>query len=208
MTETKRPKVSCVCPIHDMANGPFFLWRLVNSLTAQTFRDWELIITKDGKMAENTNAAIKKCKGDIIKILYMDDYLASEDSLQEIIDNFTGGWLVSGCLHNNGSEVGNYHTPSMEGIFDGRNTIGSPSVLTFENKDPLLFNTNMSWLLDLELYGRLFSRYGKPTILDAPNVIIGLHEGQMTHILTEEQKIEEHKLILKKREKDTTQQTG
>lgn len=67
-----------------MKDADFFLRRLMESLEMQTFRDFEIVITKDGRMAENTNSAIKKAKGEIIKILYMDDYLAHSDSLKNI----------------------------------------------------------------------------------------------------------------------------
>ncbi len=179
-----------------MENGAFFLWRNINSIMAQSYKDYEIVITKEGKMAENTNAGIEKATGGIIKILYLDDYFSHVDSLQEIVDNFNGGWLVTGCKHDNGTEIAHYHQPSYEGIPDGRNTIGSPSVLAFANKFPLdLFNINMSWMLDLELYRRLYKRYGAPTILDTPNVTIGLHKGQTTHLLTDEQKESEKQYL-------------
>ena len=46
-----------------MPNGAFFLWRLVQSLMSQTFKGYELVITKEGKMAENTNSGIRKARG-------------------------------------------------------------------------------------------------------------------------------------------------
>ncbi len=187
----KVPKISVVVPIHNMADGDKFLWRLVNSLTAQTFKDWELIITKDGKMAENSNSGIKRARGEIIKVLYLDDYFAHPDALKEIVENFKGGWLATGCLHDNGNEVFMPHYAKFDGVNDGINNIGSPSVVAFENKDPLMFDETMSWFLDVDLYKRLGERYGPPTILDDLNVAIGIHGGQMTRILTDEEKINE-----------------
>ena len=193
-----KPKISIIVPIHNMQNGDKFLWRLVNSLTSQTFKDWELIITKEGRMAENTNAGIKKARGEIIKILYLDDYLAHPNSLQIIVDNFKGGWLATGCLHDNGKELSMPHYAKFDGVPDGINNIGSPSVMTFENSEPLLFDENLSWYLDVELYKRLGERYGQPTILDDLNVVIGIHAGQMTRILTNEEKLSEQNYFLQK----------
>ena len=101
----KKPKISICIPTHNMDNADFFLVRLIKSLQTQTFRDFEIVITKDGAMAENTNATIKKAKGEIIKILYMDDYLAHPDSLKNIVGNFKGGWLATGCVHNFGDGI-------------------------------------------------------------------------------------------------------
>lgn len=188
-------RISVCIPIHNMDHADFFLRRIMESLEKQTFRDFEIVITKEGKMAINTNACIQKAKGDIIKLLYMDDYLAHEDSLQVIADEFTGGWLATGCLHDNGTAIGSPHFASNNGIASGINTIGSPSVVAFENKDPLLFDESMSWLLDVDYYKRLGERYGPPKISDDLNVIIGVHGGQMTHILTDEQKLAEQNYL-------------
>src|SRR3990167_4224394 len=84
------PKVSIIIPIHDMKNGAFFLWRAINSIMEQTFKDYEIIITKEGKMAENTNAGIEKARGELIKILYLDDYFTDKLALEEMVKNFIG----------------------------------------------------------------------------------------------------------------------
>ncbi len=195
---TNKPKISVCIPIYDMKNIDAFLCRLMNSLAIQKFRDFEIVITKDGAMAENTNSAIKKAKGEIIKILYMDDYLAHENSLQEIVDNFKGGWLVTGCEHDTGSgKRFNPHYPTFRHN-DVDNMIGSPSVLAFENKEPLLFDETMTWLLDYDLYKRLYVRYGPPIIVNGLNVVIGIGEHQATNLLSDELKLKEREYINKK----------
>lgn len=191
--------ISVVIPYHDMKNGAFFLKRAIDSVMAQSYKDYEIVLSKSGKMAENTNAGIKRAKGEIVKVLFMDDYLTSPDALQKISDSFKGGWLVTGCLHDAGEGVFNHHKPLWtEHIREGINTIGSPSVLAFENKTPLLFDESMSWTLDCDLYVRLKERYGLPTILEEPLTTIGLHPGQTTHLLTNEEKNNEHFYLNKK----------
>lgn len=193
--------ISIAIPTHNMANKDFFLNRCLESIRSQSYQDYEIVITKRGKMAENTNSAIRKCTGDLIKILYMDDYLAHRDALKEIVENFRGGWLVTGCQHDNGEMVGNPHLPEWNNkMHTGNNTIGSPSVLTIENKDPLMFDERMSWTLDCDYYIRLYERYGAPTILSSFNVNMGIGDHQMTQLLTEPQKRSEQKLMLKKYE--------
>jgi len=190
--------ISIAIPFYNMPNAAYFLGRCLASIESQTYKDYEIVITMEGKMAENTNAAIKKCKGEIIKILYMDDYLAHDDALQEIVDNFKGGWLVTGCLHDE-MVVGRPHLPYYnEDIVKGENTIGSPSVLTFENQDPLLFDEMMTWMLDCDYYTRLHSRYGPPIILNDLNVVIGISEHQTTHQLDDQTKQDEQLYLIKK----------
>lgn len=192
-------KVSVVIPIHDMDNSAFFLRRLMHSLEVQTFRDYEIVVTKDGKMAENTNSGIRKARGEIIKILYMDDFFSHPDSLRVIVENFKGGWLATGCLHTDGVSTGSPHVPTWsDKVKHGENTIGSPSVVAIENKEPLLFDENLSWLLDCEYYGRLYDRYGPPTLVNDLNVVMGIGRHQMTNILTTDEKIAEHNYINQK----------
>lgn len=192
---SKQHQLSIVVPIHDMKDGDKFLWRLVNSLTEQTFKDWELIITKDGKMAENTNSGIKRAKGRLIKILYLDDCLASPFALQKIVDEFTDDvdWLITGTDTNT-------HPYWTDDIETGNNKLGSPSALTFRNRfeDNYLFDEKMSWLLDCDLYRRLYDLFGEPKIVDSVGVLIGQGDHQMTHILTDEEKLAEHKYMKKK----------
>jgi len=198
----RRPRISCVIPIHWMKNWQFFLTRCLSSIEQQSFTDYEIIITKSGRMAENTNAGIKKATGEIIKLLYVDDYLAHKDSLKNIAENFKGGWLATGCVHDWGDgQLKGPHLARYEGVIPGpaiTNSIGSPSVLAFENKDPLLFDEDMTWVLDIDYYGRLLKRYGPPTILDSYDIAIGCGEHQVTNILDEEAKRLEEKYLIHK----------
>lgn len=193
--------ISIVIPYHDMENAAFFMKRCIDSIMSQTYTDYEIVLTKAGKMAENTNAAIKRAKGDIIKILFLDDYLAHPNALKNIVDNFKGGWLVTGCEHDDGEQRFNPHLASWHpAMAQGMNTIGSPSVLAFENKNPELFDEGLSWMLDCDLYTRLYKRYGKPSIINDINVVIGVGSHQTTHLLPEEVKAAEVNYVIKKHE--------
>lgn len=177
-----------------MKDGAEFLWRALNSILDQSFKDYEIIISKTNTtMPKNTNAGIKRANGQLIKILFMDDWLAHENVLQEIADNFEfmDEWMITGCNTNPSP----YWT---EDILTGNNKLGSPSCLVMRNKDPLLFDERMSWLLDCDLYYRLYQLHGSPKILSGVYVNIGLGDHQMTHILTDEEKLSEHALIKEK----------
>lgn len=194
------PKISVVVPIHDMPNGAFFLWRLVNSLMSQTFKDYELIIVKEGLMAENTNAGILKARGELVKILFMDDYFARADSLQEIVDKFEGRWMVTGCVHDMGDGLykNAHYSEYTQDISTGNNCIGSPSVLTFRREGCLMFDENLSYMLDCDLYKRYYDTYGLPKILNDLNVVIGLHDNQTSNLMTHEQIFSEREYVNKK----------
>jgi len=187
----KNPLVSICVPIHNMKDKDYFLKRLIQSVREQTYQNWELVITEEGKMAENTNAAIKKAQGEIIKILYLDDFFAHKDALKNIVEAWKGGWLVTGCTHTHGKDRFNDHLAEWNDNIHQVNTIGSPSVLAFENKNPLLFDEKLSWMLDADLYKRMYKRYGLPTILNDINIVIGIGDHQTTHILTDEEKAKE-----------------
>lgn len=198
------PRISVVIPFHWMDHWRGYLPRCLRSIESQTFKNYELILMKVGSMPITSNRVMEAAHGELVKILYMDDYLAHEDSLKDIVELMDScpdnRWLVSGCLHDNGdSKLVNYHSPSFnDKIYTGNNTIGSPSVLTMRREDLLLFDEKLSWLLDCDLYKRLHLAYGDPAYLYAPNVVIGLHKGQASNLMLDVEKQAETQYIMKK----------
>lgn len=188
--------ISIAIPIHNMKNKDFFLKRCLDSIRMQTYQDYEIVITEKGKMAENTNEAIKQSKGDLIKIMYMDDFFADKNSLKRIVDFFKGYWLVTGCKNDN--DLGHHYPTYSQDIETGNNTIGSPSVLTIKNGLNMYFDESMTWLLDCDFYKRMYNEYGEPTILNDINVVIGIGDHQTTNILNDATKLSEHKYMEQK----------
>lgn len=217
-------KLTVAIPTHGMKDGRALFRRCLDSLWNQSFQDFEIVVTDNSDddeiqtvcewyrtgiryfknprkgMAQNTNEAIRKSKGELIKILYMDDYMAHDEALEKIVHKFEGTWLVTSCMHDDGFGIPfNPHVPHYsDAIYKGANTIGSPSVMTILNKKPLLFDEEMTWLLDCDYYKRMYDLYGEPVILKDHNVVIGLHPGQMTHTMGEERKLLEQNYINKK----------
>jgi len=212
--------ISIIIPTYNMPNTKFYLRRCLDSIDEQTYTDFEVVMpdnshhftrAKIQKMIEdydfpityfvsdeegsaaNTNAGIRKAKGDLIKILHMDDYFAHEDALQEIADNFKGEWLVTACTHSRDDGLfHNNHTASWnDDMLKGNNTIGSPSVLTFKRGIGAWFDEDAHWIFDCIMYDWLYKKYGEPTILDDINVVIGIHEGQATNQISDEDKLGE-----------------
>lgn len=183
--------ISILVPYHDMENAEFFLKRNIDSIMSQTYKDYEIVLTKDGKMAENSNSAIKHARGDIIKILYLDDYFAHENALHDIVDSYTGTWLITGSDNNP-------YPYWTEDIHTGNNKLGSPSALTFKNTRDIFFDETLSWVLDCDVYKQLYAKYGEPVILDGTNVVIGRGSHQSTHLLSDELKVAEVNYLMKK----------
>lgn len=196
------PRISVVVPIHNMKGGDKFLWRNIRSILAQTYDNYEIVVVEEGKIAENTNAGMRRATGDIIKILYLDDYLISRYALQNIANSFDSDtmWFASGCLHQgNGEKPHSPHTPEWtEDIYTGNNKIGSPSVVAFRNKGLMFFDENLNWLLDCDLYQRYFDKYGPPKLINECDVVIGLGDHQLTNELPNATKMWEYSYLKQK----------
>lgn len=222
------PKVSIAIPIYEMDNAQYFLERNLKSIYIQSFDDYEIVISDDSEndilktwlskfdlpikyfkntglhsMAGNSNNAINKSEGELIKILYQDDYFYDSRSLEEIVKHFTPtyNWLVTGCMHTiDGNNLFNHHKPYYS---ESENTIGSPSVVTIRQEVKERFDPNFGWVLDLDFYKQLYRKYGKPKIWDRANVVIGVGMHQETNRLTDMQKAYEHQLLKLKYEQHT-----
>ncbi len=156
---------------------------------------------KRGNLSHNTNNAIKICKGDIIKILFQDDFLFEDDSLQKINDVFTEetGWVTSACEHVLDTSMKTYNKVIprySDKIVSGVNTIGNPSVVAFRNlEDNILFDEKLTWTVDLDYYKRMHDRYGDPKVIEDTIVIIRIWDKQLTNLIPQEIKQKEEKLI-------------
>jgi glycosyltransferase involved in cell wall biosynthesis len=217
----REPKISVIVPVYQMENWMELTKRNILSILKQNYKEFEIIVSDDSDddqlkifvepypiryfknpgtkgMANNSNYGIDQATGEIVKILYQDDYLFNQSSLREIAKHFTPTtqWLVTGCIHTlDGKRYLNPHEPFYS---ESDNTIGSPSVLAFRKYIEERFDPNFHWVLDLDLYKRLFRRYGLPKILKDVNVVIGIHQGQMTNKLTDQRKQFEHQSLKEK----------
>jgi hypothetical protein len=148
----------------------------------------------------NINNAIKHASRDIIKILFQDDFLYDEHSLEKQLECFKSDWMVTACCHYNGKEIYKPYYPKYHNnIQYGENTISSPSVLMFKNKNILEFDENLFWLMDVDYYKRLYNMFGSPSICSYITVVNREHENQVSNTLaTEEIKKQELEYIIKK----------
>lgn len=192
------PLVSILIPYHDTPQTAFFLSRVLSSIDAQTYKNVEIVLMKEGKMGENYNACIRKAKGSILKFMGMDDYFASTTSLETIVRQFDDPqvhWLCTGCLHEYKGHIGNPHVPAWnDAIYRGNNTLGGFSVVAIRNTDVAKIDETLDWTVDVDWYWRVKEKYGPPRLINDLSVVIGLGEHQTTNTLTEEQKLKEWKL--------------
>lgn len=228
-------KISVCIPTYEMAGqGVKYLKHSLDILTNQNFKNFNVVISdhslddniektckeyqevlsikylrndkKRGSSSANINNAISNADGDIIKILFQDDFLYSKNSLKEIVDNFDinkDKWLVTSSEHTKDgtSFIKKFNPKYNRFIHLGLNTISSPSVLAFLNKNPLLFDENLIWLMDVDYYKRCYNKFGKPKIVNKINIVNRLSENQLTNKITKKIKKQEYKYIIKKHER-------
>lgn len=223
--------ISICIPTYEMkGKGAEYLKFSFNILYQQTYKDFEIIISdhsesdiiknlciqwkdildikyfkneyKRGNSSANINNAIKNANGNIIKILFQDDFLYDEYSLEKQIECFKEGWLVTACCHYNGEEIYKPFYPKYhDQIQYGQNTISSPSVLMFENKDIIEFDDNLIWLMDVDYYKRLYNKFGLPNICNYISIVNREHSNQVSNTLaTQEIQQNELKYIINKYE--------
>ncbi len=157
-----------------------------------------------GNFSPNLNNSIKKAEGKLIKILLQDDFLFDEKSLETIVKNFDmqrDHWLITPCIHtkNRKDFFRPFYPRYNKKIHLGKNTLGSPSVITVRNENPLLFDENLMWFNDCDYYKRYYDLFGNPKIIKEINVVIGVGEHQITNTLaTESLRKKEHEYMVKK----------
>lgn len=221
--------ISICIPTYEMkGKGVEYLEYSFNILYSQTFQDFEIVISdhsidnniellcdywkqilnihyfkneyKRGISSANINNAIHKAKGEIIKILFQDDFLYDEQSLENQFKCFKENWLITACCHYNGVNIYKPFYPKYhDNIQYGQNTISSPSVLMFKNKDVIDFDDNLFWLMDVDYYKRLYNKFGPPDICNYITVVNREHENQVSNTLaTEEIRKKELEYIIQK----------
>jgi glycosyltransferase involved in cell wall biosynthesis len=142
-----------------------------------------------GWPAHNTNNAIKNSTGDYIKLMNLDDYIEGSDSIQLMVDLLNQGnkWVISGCKHLNygTGEWSNPIIPRIEN--DGRhlllgiNYVGCPSVGLIPREE--YFDPEVIYMIDCELWYRMFIKYGYPGVLKDYRIVIGIGDHTLTNQL-------------------------
>lgn len=138
-----------------------------------------------GNGVANLNNALKMANGEIIKVMFQDDFMFDCRCLEKFDKAFQDkntNWVTCGCNHTkDGVNFERFMIPSWnDKLLEGVNTISSPSVLAFRNKNIELFDENLTMLMDVEYYHNLGQKYGLPIIIEDCLVTNRCHENQIS----------------------------
>ena len=209
-------KISICIPTYEYyGQGVDFLTKLFETIDVQTYKNFNVVISdhsitneievlcneyknkfeiiyiknnnKGGNGPHNTNNAIKNSDGDIIKIMFQDDFFVSNTSFEKIVQSFSGNnanWVVNGCNHTNDGVIFDRemipHWNDL--IYSGFNTISSPSVLSFKKGTDCFFDENLVMLMDCEMYYQLYLKYGEPIIISDILISNRIHKNQISSL--------------------------
>jgi hypothetical protein len=158
-----------------------------------------------GMISPNINEAMKRCKSEWIKILFQDDFLYDENSLQnqyEFILNNSENliWFVTEFYHTaDGKNFFNHYYPRWNDlIWTGLNTMGCPSGITIRNKDLIYFDEELNWLNDCDFYKKMYDKHGEPSVLNKITVVNRTSGSRLTNTLGQEIKDKESIIVHKK----------
>lgn len=221
-------KISIAIPTWECySRGQEFIGDLLRTIEIQTFRDFEVVISDhsvDNKLVEivdkfknkfeinyfknnndrgnsssNTNTAINKCSGEIIKVMFQDDFFYDDEALEKIHNHFTEDvkWLLCGSNHTNDDGYNFYwdlYPKWNDDIIKGINTIGSPSVLSARREvfGKNKFDTNLVMMMDCDFYYNLKKTYGDPVYYNDVLVTNRVHEHQISQKFYSQKKYNEN----------------
>lgn len=210
----RQPLISICIPAYSMGGlGGEYLLASFERMLRQSIEDFEVIVSdqsddegiatickaytdrlditrvdyRDGprQASANTNNAMRHARGQVLKILFQDDYLCDDTALARHAEAFSDPgtrWLLcgSGVTHD-GETLERPMVPRLNpNIHLGKNTVSSPSVLAIRAGLGLEFDEQLIWLMDGEFYKTCADTLGAPFICPEPLVANRLHDGQVS----------------------------
>ena len=141
---------------------------------------------------ENWNAALRMANGDYVLLLHHDDAFASPESLSLFLQPFQEDPLVDFVFGRNTTvEELSGNKPFSASFFTSYNddpeklltgnTIGAPSNVMLKASAVELYNRKYKWIVDIDMYIRLFRKKRKFFYIDKELIKIGIHEGQVSN---------------------------
>jgi glycosyltransferase involved in cell wall biosynthesis len=210
--------ISICIPAYKNVN---FLKRLLDNIAIQSFKDFEVVITDDSPGNEieqfclhyqsafplkyfknneplgspgNWNAAIRKARGEWIKLMHDDDWFATEESLQYFANAITinkeFGFIFSGFIEVDTAKktrkyfvISKFYLNQLKKssltLFK-KNFIGHPSTTLVKNNGNYYYDNSFKWVVDIEFYIRYLNVHKNFIAIRQPLINIGLHNEQIT----------------------------
>jgi glycosyltransferase involved in cell wall biosynthesis len=194
-------KISIAIPTWESYNnGEQFLDDLLRTIEIQTFKNFEVVISdhskddyllpkikefedkfdikyyrneKDrGNGPANMNNAIRKCSGEIVKIIFQDDFFYDDHALEKIyyaLYNSDRMWLLNATNHtkdDGNSFYWDLYPKFNNDLLKGVNTISSPSVVSFKRQSEVVFDETLVYFMDIDYYYGMRKKYGDPVFYD------------------------------------------
>ena len=196
-------KISICCPVYTMKDktAEKFLVEYLSHLMYQSFKDFDVVISDQSEddnlkticdtfshvlnikyfkntsnkknAANNVNNAVKHATGDIIKLLYMDDFFVDQNALQKIAYAFDskpeGKWFISGFTHCNEDRTEYFDTRKPwygNKYVNGDNTTGNPSNYAVRQDCAIEMDDDLLWIVDGEYFYRSYYYHGDPIMID------------------------------------------
>jgi len=191
-------KVSVVIPCYEYnGKGVRYLSDMFRTISRQTIKEVEVVITDHsidnsiqtfcednifdlniiykrneigrGNASINKNVAMDMATGEIVKMMYMDDYFFTENALELTYDAFSKSdkmWLVCGTNHtrDDGKTFDTYLMPRWNDNMlraRGNNTMSGVSVISYRNDNMnVRWDPNTCMLMDIDFYYQLRKKYG------------------------------------------------
>lgn len=237
--DLNKPFFSIAIPTYGYnGRGGEFLEFSLDIISKQTFTDYEVVLSdhstddtiKDiyekwsekiniiyvrnehgrGIISPNINNAMRLCSGKWIKVLFQDDFLYDENSLQIqfnfIQENKEIFWLMSTFYHSeDGKNFKRLYKPEWNELiwsrvgesYDANNTMGCPSGMTLKNEKEnlIFFDEDLNWLMDVDFYKKMSIKYGSPKILNQITVVNRIWGSRLTDTIGKDLKIKELNLL-------------
>jgi glycosyltransferase involved in cell wall biosynthesis len=208
-------KLSIAIPTWETnGRGVEFLDDLLRTIEIQYFEDFEVVISDHsqnndilikcqefdskfdikyfrnendrGNSPANLNNAIGKCSGEIIKIMFQDDFFYDDEALEKIYYTLSDSdkmWLLNGTNHTNdhgNSFYWDLYPKFNDRLLMGVNTISSPSVMSFKKEVVNRFDETLINLMDLDFYYGMRETYGDPIFYNDVLVSNRVHQDSIS----------------------------
>lgn len=220
----KPPLISICIPAYKNVD---FLKRLLDSIVRQDFKDYEVIVTDDSPdnrvqllikeyegrmpqlhywkndpaegMPQNWNTALKKARGEWIKMMHDDDWFARADSLSQfasqthtevdfIFCNYENHYLEADGQRIKRTELVQFLESRSDLIKKeplallADNLIGPPSVCLVRANADVYYDPRLRWRVDIDYYVRILKQKPLMISIPLPLIAVGMNQDQVTNI--------------------------